>query len=95
MEFNPVVVPSLGIADYSSVPKYYRVWHSKTQRNPNEFVAEEVETKIVKAKNERDAKNRVKNTYKHHVLKAEEITDISDINAIKQMLFEKKSEEVV
>lgn len=96
MEFKEIPVPNIGYgtADYGK-PKYYRVWHSKTQRNPHEFVTEEVTTNIVKAKTPAEAKRRIKNTYKHHVLKVEEVTDIAELNEVKQKLYEKKAEEVV
>lgn len=95
MGFTPVTVPNLGYGSQEPSYKYFRVWHSKTQRNPNEFVTEEVDTKVVKAKTDRDARRKVQNTYKHHVLKVEEITDVAELNAIKQKLYEKKAEEVV
>lgn len=95
LEFKRLPVPSLGY-DYSNAgPKYFRVWHSKTQRNPNEFVTDEVDTKVVKAKTDRDAGRKVQNTYKHHVLKVEEITDVAELEAIKKAMYEKKVAEVV
>ena len=95
MEFSPLPVPNLGY-DYQK-PKlaYFRVWHSATQKNPEEFVTEEVATKIVKAKTGKDAMRKVQNTYKHHVLKVEEVTDAAELADIKRRLYEKKLEEEV
>jgi CHAT domain-containing protein len=95
IEFKPLPVPNLGYDYQKPALSYFRVWHSKTQRNPEDFVVEEVDTKIVKARTDRDAKRKVQNTYKHHVLKVEEITDTKELEAIRQKLFEKKVEEVV
>ena len=97
MEFTPIPIPSLGYGMGESSPglKYFRVLHSKSQRNPNEFVTEEVEINVVKAKTDQDAKRKIQNTYKHHVLRVDEITDPSELESIKQKLYEKKAQEVV
>jgi hypothetical protein len=95
MEFKALPVPNLGYDYQKPSLKYFRVWHSKTQKNPEEFITEEVDTKIVKARTDRDAKRKVQNTYKHHVLKVEEVTDKADIAEIKKRMFEKKLEEEV
>jgi hypothetical protein len=98
MEFKPLPVPYLGYGEgylSKNEARYFRVLHSRTQMNPENFVAEEVEWNTVRAKNEGEAKRRIKNTYKHHVLKVVEIDDTKELEEIKQKLYEKKAEEVV
>lgn len=92
---KPLPVPmQMSGGTIRSDSRYFRVWHSKTQRNPNNFIAEEVEISTVKAYNHDEAKRRIQNTYKHHVLKVEEIKDLKELEDIKQKLYEKKVEEV-
>lgn len=95
-DIKPLPVPmQMSGGTIRSDSRYFRVWHSKTQRNKDNFIAEEIEINIVKAYNHDEAKRRIQNTYKHHVLKVDEITDPKELADIKQKLYEKKIEEVV
>ena len=96
MEINPIPLPmQLGAGRIREGSKYYRVWHSKSQQNKDNFVISEVLVDVVKSYNHDEARRRIQNTYKHHVLRVEEITEPSEIEEIKKQLFEKKVKEVV